>query len=219
MESLRTIRTEKGTFQSDMVRRVSGLSVGRKGTFQGDMEGGVSGQSVRAKAPCKGTWCGESQNYPLSPGHLPRGHAGRVSGPSVRASAPFKGTCCGESQANLFARRRLAKGHAGRSLKTSRSRQGTFQREKVRGVSGPSIRAMAPSRGTCCGDSQDSPLARWHLPKGHAGGVSGPSVRARALSKRTCRGESQDYPFAQGHLLRGHGAVSLRTILSREGAS
>ena len=82
------------------------------------------------------------------------------------------------------------------------------------GVSGLSAHATVFSKGTCLWESQDYPLARGHLPEGHAigslrtirlrqrnfqrdmlRGVSGLCARASAPSKVTCCEKSQDNPF------------------------
>ena len=95
--------------------------------------------------------------------------------------------------------------------------------------------ASAPSKGTCCGGSQDLTLVRDHFPKGHGAlslsairscvstfqrdllrAVSGLSARAKGSSKATYFGECQDYPFVREHFPKGHVAVSLRNTLSRE---
>ena len=47
----------------------------------------------------------------------------------------------------------IPKGRAAGSLRTIRSRYRTFQRDMMRGVSGLSASAMAPSKGTFCGES------------------------------------------------------------------
>ena len=208
----------------------------------------VSGPSVRAKASTKGTFCGESQDNPFARGHLPKGHAAGslrtirscegtfqcdmeqgVPELSTRARVPSKGKCCGESEDHPSVPRRLPREHAAGSLRTIRSRQGTLQRDMLRGVSGQSVRARAPFKGTCCGESQDNPCSRGRLPKGHAAGgirgicsregtiqsdvlqeVYGQSVFARAPFKGKCCRKSQDHAFARGHLPRGHPAGSIR---------
>ena len=105
----------------------------------------------------------------------------------------------------------------------------------LRCVSGLSARARAPSRGICCVESRENPLARGHLPKGHAAGsrrtirtcqrtfqggmlhgVLGVSARARAPSKEICCGESLDNPLTRGHLPKGQATVGLRAICSRQ---
>ena len=163
----------------------------RQRSFQRDTVRGVSGLSVRASAPSKVTCCVKSQDYPLAPGHLP------------------KGTRCGDSQVFLLTRGHLLKRNATLSLRTIRSYQRTFQRDKVREVLGLSARASLPFSGTCCGDSQDSLFAQGHLSKGYGAGnlsiirlrkrtfqgdmlrrVSGLSAPARSSFKRSWRGKS-----------------------------
>ena len=151
------------------------------------MAWGVSGLSARARAPSKGTCCGDSQTYPLAPGHLPKEHAAvslrvirsrqrnfrrdifwAALGLSDRARSSSKGTCCGEFQDYLFARGYLLKGNAAVSLRTIRSRQRAFHRDMLRGVSGLSARGSLPPKVTCCAEFQNYPLARGRFPKGNA---------------------------------------------------
>ena len=84
------------------------------------------------------------------------------------------------------------------SLRTIRSREGAFQRDRVRGVSRLSVCAMATFQ------------------RDMVRGVSGLSVRTRAPYKRTKCVKSQDFPFARGHFPKGHDAVCLRSIRSRK---
>ena len=196
--------------------------------------GGVSGTSVRLRAPSKETWNGEFQDFPFERGHHLRRHAamsvrkirsrmgtfnedmpGGFSGLSTRARAPSKGTCRGESQDNPMAQGLLPKGHSAESLRTIRSREGTFQE-------------------TCCGESQNYPLVRGRFPMRHRAGslrtihsregifqfdmdwgVSELTTRARVPSKVTCCGESQDHPSVPRHLSREHAAGILWAILLR----
>ena len=101
---------------------------------------------------------------------------------------------------------------------TLRSRQRNFQRDLLRGVSGISVRGSAPFKVTCCGESQEYPLAPGRFSTKHAAGilslirprkvfqrdmlrsVEGLSARASALSTGSCFGESQEYQSASGRL-------------------
>ena len=131
---------------------------------------GVLGLSARARAPSKGTCIGESQDNPFAQGLLQGDMLRRVSGPSVRAKASTKGTFCGESQEHPLARGHLPKGHAAGSLRTIRSCEGTFQCDMEQGVPELSTRARVPSKGKCCGESEDHPSVPRRLPREHAAG-------------------------------------------------
>ena len=136
----------------------------REGAFQGEMHRGISGQSVRARAPSRGH-AAESLRTIRSRQGIYQGNILRgVSGPSVRAMAHSKRTCCGESQDYPFVRGHLPMRHGAGSLRTIDSREGTFQGDMLRRVSGPSVNAKTPIEVTFCGESQEYPFARWHLP-------------------------------------------------------
>ena len=99
------------------------------------------------------------------------------------------------------------------------SRQRNLQRDLLRRVSGISARGSVSFKATCCGESQEYPLAPERLPKEHAAGilslirprkvifqrdmlrsVTGLSARASALSTGSCFREPQEYQSASGHL-------------------
>ena len=139
-----------------------------------------------------------------------------VSGQSAHARSFSKGTCCGESQDYPA---HLSKGFVTVGHRAICLRQHNFQRDLLRRVSGISARGSASFKATCCGESQEYPLAPERLPKEHAAGilclirprkaifqrdmlrsVTGLSARASALSTGSCCGESQEYQSASGHL-------------------
>ena len=153
----------------------------RESAFQRDMLREVSLLSFRSRAPSKGTCCGECLEHPLTRGHLPKGYATwKKEHPLARGRLP-KGNGTGSlkpiySRFGAFQRDMLRgeypltrgylpKGHDAVSLRTIRSRQRTLKRDMLRGVSGHSARASAPSEETCCGESQDYPLAPAQLPQ------------------------------------------------------
>ena len=131
----------------------------------------VSGSCVRARSPSKGASFGEYQDHPLAQGLLPCEHSmGGVSGTSVRLRAPSKETWNGEFQACPFEGGHHPRRHAAGSPRTFSSREGAFQGDMLRGISGQSVRVRATSKGTCCMESQDHPFASGHLPEGNAVG-------------------------------------------------
>ena len=117
---------------------------------------------------------------------------------------------CEECQEHPFAWGRLSKKHGTESFRTVHSNEGIIQGDMLRGVSGKSVRARAPSFETCRGESLDYPFAHGHLQWGHAEvilrtihsrkgtfqgniprGISEPSIRAKVHSKGICFEESQ----------------------------
>ena len=101
-------------------------------------------------------------------------------------------------------------------LRTIRTRQCTFQRDVLLGVSGQSARARSSSKGACCGESEDYPYLLAHLPRGHAAWGLRSICSRQGTSQWTNAAESQHYPLAQGRLPKRFAAGRLRAIRSRE---
>ena len=146
----------------------------------------VSELSARARSFSEGKCCGESQEYPLAPVHLPRAHTAGGLRKIARAKPSFKGAWCGQSQGCPFTREHLQEGYPTRIPKTIRSRCGTYQRDLFWGDLGLSDRARSWSIGPCYGDCQDSRFARGHSPNGDSAVTLRLSAHASAPSKGTC---------------------------------